>query len=37
MRFSILSSDMHDDAEYAEMMSREFIFNQSDPSHRLIS
>ena len=37
MRFSVLSSDKRDDAEYLEIEQREFIYNRDDPSHRLIS
>ena len=37
MRFSVLSSDMHDDGEHSEMVGREFIFNEKDPSYRLLS
>ena len=37
MRFSALSSDRCDDAEYAEIEQREFIYNRNDPAHRLIS
>jgi hypothetical protein len=37
MRFSVLSSDKIDDAEFAEIKLNEFIYNQQDPAYRLIS
>jgi len=38
MRFSLLSSDKYDDAEYIDLeTNKEFIFNREDPFHRLLS
>ena len=37
MRFSVLTSDRLEDAEFAEAEQREFIYNRHDPAHRLVS
>jgi hypothetical protein len=37
MRFSVLTADRWEDAEFAETEQREFIYNRHDPAHRLIS
>lgn len=37
MRFSVLTSDRLEDAEFAEAEQREFIYNRDDPAHRLVS
>jgi hypothetical protein len=37
MRFSILTSDMHDDTEYSEMAAKDFIYNGQEPACRLLT
>ena len=37
MRFSILTSDMYDDAEYSEMAAQDFIYNGQEPACRLLA
>ena len=37
MRFSILTSDMHDDTEYSEMTAKDFIYNGQEPACRLLT
>ena len=37
MRFSILTSDKYDDTEYAELRSRDFIYNSKEPSCLLLT